>query len=254
MRQRHTGDGREMSESRSRLGLGLPSMDSRHSAQDSNGLDLYYNSRPPDAGTWGYQPPPPVITEQPKSSMQHFQPYERSYPNTLESLAEKVHSFALPGRRMSAGAQPLPSRYSACLAVVVVTPPVNSRLSSQQSPSSHYYVQHTGTGSRRIMPRSGSDQHLPHTEYSDYTSITQAGRHSLLRSSLKSGSTLSRYNQRYVDQAAVAAQLAQAKYGSSASQYGTSSALSRRNRSSLDYSSDTEATAGPRSSYYYYRY
>ncbi|XP_063924009.1 rho GTPase-activating protein 100F isoform X4 [Zophobas morio] len=236
MRQRHTGDGREMSESRSRLGLGLPSMDSRHSAQDSNGLDLYYNSRPPDAGTWGYQPPPPVITEQPKSSMQHFQPYERSYPNTLESLAEKVHSFALPGRRMSAGAQPLPSR-----------------LSSQQSPSSHYYVQHTGTGSRRIMPRSGSDQHLPHTEYSDYTSITQAGRHSLLRSSLKSGSTLSRYNQRYVDQAAVAAQLAQAKYGSSASQYGTSSALSRRNRSSLDYSSDTEATAGPRSSYYYYR-
>ncbi|XP_068898136.1 rho GTPase-activating protein 100F isoform X3 [Tenebrio molitor] len=236
MRQRHTGDGREMSESRSRLGLGLPSMDSRHTAQDSNGLDLYYNSRPPDSNTWGYQPPPPVITEQPKSSMQHFQPYERNYPNTLESLAEKVHSFALPGRRMSAGAQPLPSR-----------------LSSQQSPSSHYYVQHTGTGSRRIMPRSGSDQHLPHTEYSDYTSITQAGRHSLLRSSLKSGSTLSRYNQRYVDQAAVAAQLAQAKYGSSATQYATSGTLSRRNRSSLDYSSDTEATAGPRSSYYYYR-
>nr|XP_015839302.1 PREDICTED: rho GTPase-activating protein 100F isoform X3 [Tribolium castaneum] len=234
MRQRHTGDGREMSESRSRLGLGLPSMDSRHSAQDSNGLDLYYNSRPPDSN-WGYQPPPPVITEQPKSSMQHFQPYERNYPNTLESLAEKVHSFALPGRRMSAGAQPLPSR-----------------LSSQQSPSSHYYVQHTGTGSRRIMPRSGSDQHLPHTEYSDYTSITQAGRHSLLRSSLKSGSTLSRYNQRYVDQAAVAAQMGQAKYAS-AGQYATSSALSRRNRSSLDYSSDTEATVGSRSSYYYYR-
>nr|XP_015839304.1 PREDICTED: rho GTPase-activating protein 100F isoform X5 [Tribolium castaneum] len=170
MRQRHTGDGREMSESRSRLGLGLPSMDSRHSAQDSNGLDLYYNSRPPDSN-WGYQPPPPVITEQPKSSMQHFQPYERNYPNTLESLAEKVHSFALPGRRMSAGAQPLPS---------------------------------------------------------------------------------SRYNQRYVDQAAVAAQMGQAKYAS-AGQYATSSALSRRNRSSLDYSSDTEATVGSRSSYYYYR-
>lgn len=110
MRQRHTGDGREMSESRSRLGLGL-TMDSRHTAQDSNGLDLYYNSRPPDSNAWGYQPPPPVITEQPKSSMQHFQPYERNYPNTLESLAEKVHSFALPGRRMSAGGQPLPTRY-----------------------------------------------------------------------------------------------------------------------------------------------
>lgn len=109
MRQRHTGDGRETSESRSRLGLGLSTLDSRHSTQqqsDTNGLDLYYNSRPPDSN-WGYQPPPPpVITEQPKSGQQHFQPYERSYPNTLESLAEKVHSFGM-SRRMSAGGQPL---------------------------------------------------------------------------------------------------------------------------------------------------
>ncbi|XP_066151839.1 rho GTPase-activating protein 100F isoform X2 [Euwallacea fornicatus] len=241
MRQRHTGDGREMNESRSRLGLGLSTLDrqsalDRHSQQhsqqpDSNGLDLYYNSRPPDTN-WGYQPPPPVITEQPKSSQPHFPQYERGYPNTLESLAEKVHSFGM-GRRMSAGGQPVPSR-----------------MSSQQSPSSHYYVQHSGTGSRRIMPRSGSDQHLPHTEYSDYSSITQAGRHSLLRSSLKSGSTLSRYNQRFVDQAAVAAQL-QSKYGPSGGQYGTSTL--RRNRGSLDYSSDTEATVGSRSGYYYYR-
>lgn len=104
------------------------------------------------------------------------------------------------------------------------------------------------------MPRSGSDQHLPHTEYTDYTSITQAGRHSLLRSSLKSGSTLSRYNQRYVDQAAIAAQLGQSKYVPTGSQYAAAGTLSRRNRSSLDYSSDTEATAGPRSTYYYYRY
>lgn len=242
-----------MSESRSRLGLGLPSIDSRHTAQDSNGLDLYYNSRPPDSGSWGYQPPPPVITEQPKSSMQHFQPYERSYPNTLESLAEKVHSFALPGRRMSAGGQPLPSRYTIPNPHTQKLDTSNFRLSSQQSPSSHYYVQHSGTGSRRIMPRSGSDQHLPHTEYPDYTSITQAGRHSLLRSSLKSGSTLSRYNQRYVDQAAVAAQLAQSKYGTTGPQYTGAGTLSRRNRSSLDYSSDTEATVGPRGSYYYYR-
>ncbi|XP_018326316.1 rho GTPase-activating protein 100F isoform X2 [Agrilus planipennis] len=234
---RRHGDGRETSESRSRsLGLGISSMDSRHS-QESNGLDLYYNSRPPDSSgsSWGYQPPPPVITEQPKSSMQHFQPYERTYPNTLESLAEKVHSFALPGRRMSVGTQPLSS----------------SRL-SQQSP--HYYVQHPSTGSRRIMPRSGSDQHLPHTEYADYTSITPAGRHSLLRSSLKSGSTLSRYNQRYVDQTP---QMSGPKYGTATmSQYGTpgtAGTLSRRTRGSLDYSSDTEATLGPRSSYYYYR-
>ncbi|XP_057664821.1 rho GTPase-activating protein 100F isoform X4 [Diorhabda carinulata] len=235
IRQRHTGDGREMSESRSRLGLGLSSLDSRHSTQqsvDSNGLDLFYNSRPPDAN-WGYQPPPPVITEQPKSNMQHFQPYERSYPNTLESLAEKVHSFGM-SRRMSAGGQP-----------------IGTRISSQQSPSSHYYVQHSGTGSRRIMPRSGSDQHLPQTEYSDYTSITPAGRHSLLRSSLKSGSTLSRYNQRFVDQAAVAAQIAQSKYGTTGSQYAATGTM-RRTRGSLDYSSDTEATSGSRAGYYYY--
>ncbi|XP_060529396.1 rho GTPase-activating protein 100F isoform X2 [Cylas formicarius] len=244
IRQRHTGDGREMSESRSRLGLGLSNLDrqsalDRHSQQhaqqqaDTNGLDLYYNSRPPETN-WGYQPPPPVITEQPKASVPHFQQYERSYPNTLESLAEKWH-----GRRMSAGGgQTMPSR-----------------MSSQQTASSHYYVQHTGTGGRRIMPRSGSDQHLPQTEYTDYTSITQAGRHSLLRSSLKSGSTLSRYNQRYVDQAAVAAQLSQTKYGTTGSQYGSTagSATLRRNRGSLDYSSDTEATVGSRAGYYYYR-
>ncbi|KAL1490184.1 hypothetical protein ABEB36_012918 [Hypothenemus hampei] len=235
IRQRHTGDGKETNESRSRLGLGLSTLDrqaglDRHSQQpESNGLDLYYNSRPPDTN-WGYQPPPPVITEQPKSSQPHFPQYERGYPNTLESLAEKVHSIGM-GRRMSAGGQP-----------------VGSRL--QQSPSSHYYVQHSGTGSRRIMPRSGSDQHLPYTEYTDYTSITPAGRHSLLRSSLKSGSTLNRYNQRFVDQAAIAAQL-QPKYGTQAGQYGGSTV--RRNRGSLDYSSDTEATVGSRSGYYYYR-
>lgn len=65
-------------------------------------------SRPPDTN-WGYQPPPPVITEQPKPSQPHFPQYERGYPNTLESLAEKVHSFGM-GRRMSAGGQPVPSR------------------------------------------------------------------------------------------------------------------------------------------------
>ncbi|XP_063378998.1 rho GTPase-activating protein 100F isoform X3 [Cydia fagiglandana] len=81
---RPVGDGRE---ERSRLQLGALS-------PDSNALDLYYNSRPPsDHSTWSYRPPPPVITEQPKSAATHFVPYERSYPNTLESLAEKVHSY-----------------------------------------------------------------------------------------------------------------------------------------------------------------
>ncbi|XP_049866316.1 rho GTPase-activating protein 100F [Pectinophora gossypiella] len=78
------GDGRE---ERSRMQLGQLS-------PDSTALDLYYNSRPPsDHSTWSYRPPPPVITEQPKSSTTHFVPYERSYPSAMESLAEKVHSY-----------------------------------------------------------------------------------------------------------------------------------------------------------------
>jgi len=84
---RRRGDGREMLPSRSRLGL--TGLGSSQDLGSSNG-DLYYNSRP--EGHWSYQPPPPpVITHQPKpSSTQHFQPYERGYPKTLESLAEKV--------------------------------------------------------------------------------------------------------------------------------------------------------------------
>lgn len=87
---RRRGDGREMLPSRSRLGL--TGLGSTQDLGSSNG-DLYYNSRP--EGHWSYQPPPPpVITHQPKpSATQHFQPYERGYPKTLESLAEKVSQF-----------------------------------------------------------------------------------------------------------------------------------------------------------------
>ncbi|XP_012055996.1 PREDICTED: rho GTPase-activating protein 100F [Atta cephalotes] len=170
---RRRGDGREMLPSRSRLGL--TGLGSSQDLGSSNG-DLYYNSRP--EGHWSYQPPPPpVITHQPKpSATQHFQPYERGYPKTLESLAEKdftkVHPFytgpMMPsnGRRMSSGGMQS----------------VGGRLSGQTTQSTHYgYGQHTGSG--RIMPRSGSDQHLPRV---DYTSITTPARHTLLRSSLKS--------------------------------------------------------------------
>lgn len=93
-RERRTGDGREMTESRSRLGLGL----TNYSPQ-SEQLELYYNSRPAAAAetpSWSYKPPAPppsVITEQPKGN--HFQPSSAYYQNagTLESLAEKVHPF-----------------------------------------------------------------------------------------------------------------------------------------------------------------
>lgn len=44
-----------------------------------------------------YHPPPPVITEQPRPRHpQHFYQYDRSYPKTLESLAERIHSFYGP--------------------------------------------------------------------------------------------------------------------------------------------------------------
>lgn len=165
-RERRTGDGREMTESRSRLGLGL----NNYSPQ-SEQLDLYYNSRQNmiNEPNWSYKPPPPpsVITEQPKSHT--FAPSHAYYQNagTLESLAEKVHSFYPgPNRRMSTG---------------------------------------TGTGmgsqSHIRFPRSGSDQHLPRVDYSDFSSLS---RHSLLRSSLKAGinppgGTLGRYG-RYESQ------------------------------------------------------
>ncbi|XP_046145306.1 rho GTPase-activating protein 100F isoform X2 [Osmia bicornis bicornis] len=229
---RRRGDGREMLPSRSRLGL--TGLGSSQDLGSSNG-DLYYNSRP--EGHWSYQPPPPpVITHQPKpSTTQHFQPYERGYPKTLESLAEKVHSFytgpVMPsngGRRMSTGAG---------------MQSVGSRLSSQTQ-SSHYgsYGQHTGSG--RIMPRSGSDQHLPRV---DYTSITTPARHTLLRSSLKSGTSALRYNTRYGTQG---------DSTTSAQRQGQFGTLTRRHRPSLDYASDTEATcsSSPKSAYYYYRH
>ncbi|XP_044017626.1 rho GTPase-activating protein 100F isoform X4 [Aphidius gifuensis] len=230
---RRRGDGREMLPSRSRLGL--TGLGSSQDLGSSNG-DLYYNSR--SEGHWSYQPPPPpVITHQPKpSTTQHFQPYERGYPKTLESLAEKdftkVHSFYTGpvmqtngNRRMSTGTG---------------MQSVGSRLTGQ-SQSGYGYSQHASNG--RIMPRSGSDQHLPRV---DYTSITTPARHTLLRSSLKSGSSALRYNSRYSTQTDTST----GQRGQS--QFGT---LTRRNRPSLDYASDTEATcsSSPRSAYYSYR-
>ncbi|KAL9693721.1 hypothetical protein quinque_013006 [Culex quinquefasciatus] len=220
-RERRTGDGREMTESRSRLGLGL----NNYSPQ-SEQLDMYYGRgpgvQPAETPSWGYKPPPPpsVITEQPKGT-HGFQTSHSYYQNagTLESLAEKVHSF-YPGanRRMSAG----------------------TGVSMSQS--------------HQRFPRSGSDQHLPRVEYADYASL---GRHALLRSSLKTdlvqaapiaGGTLGRYG-RYEPPP----QQRTPKYGPSPLGAGTGS-LQRRSRPALDYSSDTEATIGPRPSYYYYNH
>lgn len=215
-RDRRTGDGREMSESRSRLGLGL----TNYSPQ-SEQLDLHYSGYGSRSNTaadqhtpnWGYKAPAPpsVITEQPKGAHQ-FQPSNAYYQNagTLESLAEKVHSFypGGPSRRMS-----------------------DTRTGVSMSQS------------HQKFPRSGSADILPRVEYSDYSA--SLGRHSLLRSSLKSGApvpqnaggTLGRYGR--FDQSSRNA----IKYSSPAS--------SSRHKPPLDYSSDTEATIG-RPNYYYY--
>ncbi|XP_065079237.1 rho GTPase-activating protein 100F isoform X4 [Ochlerotatus camptorhynchus] len=218
-RERRTGDGREMTESRSRLGLGL----NNYSPQ-SEQLDMYYavrSGQPVETPSWGYKPPPPpsVITEQPKGT-HGFQTSHSYYQNagTLESLAEKVHSFyPSANRRMSAG----------------------TGVSMSQS--------------HQRFPRSGSDQHLPRVEYADYQSL---GRHTLLRSSLKTdlvqaapiaGGTLGRYG-RYEPPPSQRTP----KYAPSP--LGATGSLQRRSRPALDYSSDTEATIGPRPGYYYYNH
>ncbi|XP_039296189.1 rho GTPase-activating protein 100F isoform X2 [Nilaparvata lugens] len=277
-----SGD-RRMQASRSQLGLGslqhqhAPHHHQQHqqpglheSNGDINSSYLYYNSRPPsneqhrastlerrtvphsNSSTWSYQPPPaPVITEQPKA--QHFQPFDKGYPKTLESLAEKVHSFY-----PNSGTTPPPRRMS--------TTSSTTRLSSLQS---QYY----GTGGRgsggasaRLMPRSGSDQHLPRVESYDYGSMRQT--HSLLRSSLKpsgsSGYSSGGDGRSVLGTGGGGGSVLGSGAGSSRYTSGgySSATLSRRhhNQRTLDYASDTEATCGPshRSSYgsssgsYYY--
>lgn len=245
-RERRTGDGREMTESRSRLGLGL----NNYSPQ-SEQMDMYYNGRGGGAGgqqmdpNWGYKPPAPppghhqnvqhhqhplagstVITEQPK-----FAPSQAYYQNagTLESLAEKVHPSYYP----------TPAELAAYGASAAAN---NRRMSAGGIHAGMSYSQ-----SHQRFPRSGSDQHLPRVEYSDFASL---GRHSLLRSSLKTqppppgvvvGGTLGRYGRYESPQS-------RQKYPPAI----PSNSLTRRSRSNLDYSSDTEATLGPRPNYYYY--
>lgn len=258
-RERRTGDGREMTESRSRLGLGL----NNYSPQ-SEQLEMYYNTAnrggPGMDQSWGYKPPAPppqatqpalsgahhphhhggghhplagssVITEQPK-----FAPSHAYYQNagTLESLAEKVHPF-FPSPAELAGYS---SHTSNSMRRMSAGGPANGMGFSQ---------------SHQRFPRSGSDQHLPRVEYSDFSSL---GRHSLLRSSMKTqqqpqgvvGGTLGRYGRYDSPQS-------RQKYaggGGQAAALGNPNSMSRRSRPNLDYSSDTEATIGPRPNYYYY--
>lgn len=169
-----------------------------------------------------------MITEQPK-----FAPSQAYYQNagTLESLAEKVHPSYYPSP------SDLNAAYGASSAAT------NRRMSAGGIAGGMSYSQ-----SHQRFPRSGSDQHLPRVEYSDFASL---GRHSLLRSSLKTqppppgvvvGGTLGRYGRYESPQS-------RQKYPTIPS---NTNSLTRRSRSNLDYSSDTEATIGSRPNYYYY--
>lgn len=221
-RERRTGDGREMNESRSRLGLGLQNYSPQSEQID---MSYGYNSRmgmnaDQHTPSWGYKAPPGpgVITEQPKGAQfQHSQNYYQN-AGTLESLAEKVHSFyPTPNRRMSDTRAGVPLSQS-----------------------------------HQKFPRSGSADILPRVEYTDYAS--SLGRSSLqIRSNLKSGApiatggTLGRYGRYEQQQQQQQSSRNAIKYSSPAS----SASLSRL-KPQLDYSSDTEATIGGRQSYYYY--
>uniref|UniRef100_A0A2S2R9C6 Rho GTPase-activating protein n=1 Tax=Sipha flava TaxID=143950 RepID=A0A2S2R9C6_9HEMI len=180
-------------------------------ALDSNGDvsgDLFYNSRPPESrrqastldrrNNWSYQPPHPPVSNE-SSKPQHFQPFDKAYPKTLESLAEKVHPFC-PGGQSSSG-----------------------RRMSATTTQQQYR--------RNNIPRSGSDQYLPRSEY-DYGSRPYRQSQTLMRSGLRS-STGAGSSTRLVSQYS----------------QGSSRTLPRH----LDYASDTEATKVTSTSPYYYR-
>ncbi|ROT66216.1 putative Rho-GTPase-activating protein [Penaeus vannamei] len=163
-----------------------------------------------------YQPPPPVITEQPRpQQQQHFTPYERSYPKTLESLAERVHSFYGPP-----GTEP-----------PMAVPPRQDR---SREPPMYGTLGRTTTVGRPRLARTLSDQRLPATEresLSDYEGSGPSARR------IKA-STL-----QYPSGAQVTDRATLERYQETMRRL---SALRQRTRS-VDYASDTEVTL-PRSS------
>lgn len=168
-----------------------------------------------------YQPPPPVITEQPRpQQQQHFTPYERSYPKTLESLAERVHSFygPPPGELVDPA---------------LMVGQAQGRQMRPQEPPMYGTLGRSSVGRPRLA-RTLSDQRLPATEresLSDYEGTgPSARRHKAATLQYPSGAqvtdraTLERYQETM----------------------RRLSALRQRTRS-VDYASDTEVTL-PRSS------
>ncbi|XP_076053932.1 rho GTPase activating protein at 100F isoform X3 [Oratosquilla oratoria] len=172
-----------------------------------------------------YQPPPPVITEQPRSlHQQHFTPYERSYPKTLESLAERVHSFYGPPRP----GQPGPVPGGPPLGAIVI--PARGQFPGG-IPDRQYGTLGRSSVGRPRLARTLSDQRLPATEresLSDYEGSAGLSSRRYKASTLQyppgDRATLERYQDTM----------------------RRLSALRQRTRS-VDYASDTEVTL-PRSS------
>ncbi|KAJ0179749.1 hypothetical protein K1T71_004340 [Dendrolimus kikuchii] len=256
---RPVGDGRE---ERSRLQLGALS-------PDSTALDLYYNPRPPsDHSTWSYRPPPPVITEQPKSSTTtHFVPYERSYPNTLESLAEKVHSFYPPessstrfgGRVPRSGSEqqlPRAETHSDFGRHSLLRSSMKASTATGASSLSRYNQRYGGVG---ITGTGLTGSGLTSSGLTS-SGLGGAGLPSGLSSTGLSGLTGSSLVGSGLTSSGLSSGLTGTGLGSTlGGTYGTSGlglpsysskfGTARRNRS-LDYSSDTEATAPTRTPYY----
>ncbi|XP_066939421.1 rho GTPase-activating protein 100F isoform X4 [Macrobrachium rosenbergii] len=158
-----------------------------------------------------YQPPPPVITEQPRPQQQHFTPYERSYPKTLESLAERVHAFyGPPPDELLAGAH-------------LRGPDVTS-----------YGTLGRASVGRPRLARTLSDQRLPATERESLSDYEGSG---------PSARRLKAATLQYPSGAQVTDRTTLERYQETMRRL---SALRQRTRS-VDYASDTEVTL-PRSS------
>ncbi|KAK8400097.1 hypothetical protein O3P69_003057 [Scylla paramamosain] len=201
-------------------------------ALDNQGFrELACNRMAPRHGhLWGadreryYQPPPPVITEQPRPQhQQHFTPYERSYPKTLESLAERVHAFYGSAADDAMGPPPLGVGDLA----------VSVRQGRPHEAPMYGTLGRSSVGRPRLA-RTLSDQRLPATEresLSDYEgSGPSARRHKASTLQYPSGAQVS-------DRATLE------RYQETMRRL---SALRQRTRS-VDYASDTEVTL-PRSS------
>ncbi|KAJ2938261.1 hypothetical protein O0L34_g17602 [Tuta absoluta] len=252
------GDGRE---ERNRLALGQLS-------PDSTALDLYYNSRPPsDHSTWSYRPPPPVITEQPKSSTTHFVPYERSYPNALESLAEKVHSYypsdTTPGSTRFGGRVPrsgseqqLPraethsdfGRHSLLRSSLKASAATGASSLARYGGPRYGGVGGVGSGLGNLTGSGLGGTGLGGTGLP--SGLSSTGLSGLTGSSLVgSGLTSSGLGTGLSGQLGSTLGAGYGTTGLGLSSYSSKFGTSRRNRS-LDYSSDTEATAPTRTPYY----